>query len=191
MTAPRMFAFAAALALSAAIAIAPHAALALGSTPVTVTNPSVPVTVGNPDDPAAFAKAQGIQHPFQIGFSCKTPVVTFACSADFDLSTYEPNRRLIIEYIDGNCTIAAGANLVLIQMDTVVAAATVSHLLPILDHVGAPSPFDSGATSIVSFGQPVRIYADASTFINLIIAVSGGPVPNCTFNLSGQTIDVP
>ena len=187
MNAPRIFAFVTALVLSAAIAAAPHAALALGSTPVTVTNPSVPVTVGNPDDPAAFAKAQGIQHPFQMSLVCKTLVANFVCSSNFDLSVHFPNQRLIIEYAEVQCTIAADGPLVLAEFETMVSGDGSGHTLPIVDHIGAPASLGSG--NLVVLGQVVHVYADANTAIIFNAETSGSAPPVCTFTLNGQAID--
>ena len=186
MSGLRTFALGAALALIAVFAIAPHAGYTISSTPVTVVNPSVPVTVGNPDDPAAFAKAQGIQHPFHIVAGCAIKNIFF-CDGVTDFSALFPNQRIIIEYYNVTCSFSTGLSLRLVQFFD--ESNSVPYNAPILDHTGG---FDGFGGTTVAISQPVRIYLDAGTKLTLFTAAAGTTANsldlNCDYIFSGQAI---
>jgi len=192
MSVTRNFVFGVALALSVAFAAAPRAAFALGSTPVTVVNPSVPVTVGNPDDPAAFAKAQGIQHPFQTVIICSN--LGNGCSGSLDLASSNPNQRLIIEFVDAQCSMAPGASLFEVTIRNTGSGVEILHDLAIHDHLGVTLEAGTDhAHNQVPLAQLVRLYADANTTIvvNADAQTSNNSqsFASCALRLSGQAID--
>jgi hypothetical protein len=179
----RMFALGAALALIAAFAIAPHAAWTLSSTPVTVVNPSVPVTVGNPIDATVIAKAQGIQHPFTMGFFC-----TFSldvCQNDpTNPPTVPATQRWVIESVGYSCG-TDDRTLIFADISTTVAEQTVQFPLPV------PPPNISSALQFVQTALNLRVYEDpgAQVFFKFVAPGlrSGG---SCILTISGQAIDI-
>ena len=183
MSGLRNLACGAALALIAVFAIAPHAGYTISSTPVMVVNP---VTVGNPDDPAAFAKAQGIQHPFHIVAGCAIKNLFF-CVGVTDFSALFPNQRIIIEYYNVTCSFSTGLSLRLVEFSD--ESNSVPYNAPILDHTGG---FDGFGGTTVVISQPVRIYLDAGTRLTLFAAAAGTTANslnlNCEYIFSGQAI---
>ena len=184
---PHRHALAACLLVSA-ISAAPYPALALSSTPVTVTNP---VTIANPDDPAAFAKAQGIQHPFHITARCPEGDSQACVLTDaVDFSTLFPNQRIIIEYYSISCTFVTGLSLRTVEF--IDSNNFIHYSAPILDHAGASVNF----VSAVTIAQPARIYLDPGTKLDLSATAFGTPTSitnlvglSCDYVFSGQAID--
>lgn len=160
--------------LVAAIAvIAPSLAFAIGSTPVTVVNPT------------DIAKAQGIQQPYQATVFCATAGV--GCSGDLQLAS---GQRLVIEYVSGHCGIDNRSLLAEIYVTTVSNGAIANHFISLTDKRGVPI---SAATNDADFGRTVRFYADAGSVMR-VQAIVGGSVTTgafCFFNISGQSVSVP
>ena len=187
MSGLRNLACGAALALIAVFAIAPHAGYTISSTPVMVVNP---VTVGNPDDPAAFAKAQGIQHPFHITARCPEGDSQACVLTDaVDFSTLFPNQRIIIEYYSISCTFVTGLSLRTVEF--IDSNNFIHYSAPILDHAGASVNF----VSAVTIAQPARIYLDPGTKLDLSATAFGTPTSitnlvglSCDYVFSGQAI---
>lgn len=163
------------IALTAAIT--PSLAFALGSTPVTVVNPT------------EIAKAQGIEKPFQATIQC---VRTFGASCSG--STAVPsNQRLIIEYVSGSCEIDSRSQLIAdVIVSTTSSGVSVSHYINVTDKRGVSR--GGGVAFDANFGQQVRIYADTGVvFLTLFAAglttIPG--IPDCTIALSGQAVSLP
>lgn len=161
--------------LSTSLALASSNALALGSTPVTVVNP------------ADIAKSEGIQHPFHQSILCDDGQ-DFECLGSMTLS----NQRAVIELVSGNCNINNGVSLVELALLTVVGGSGGNQDIPIVDRVGIDT---SSGKHFISFGGPVRIYADANTQIQAAAFGVGSDLTHlgfvCAVQISGQLIDVP
>lgn len=181
-SATRQFAFTTALALGAAIAGAPHAALALGSTPVTVVNPSLPVTVGNPDDPSSFAKARNaIRHSFLLTKVCRFDD-TVNCAAGFDFQATNANQAIIIEDASGLCVVATGHQLLDAQIDVSSGNVVNSLFLATPDHLGA--------NGTIPFGQLVHLSLAPNTAINFSTEIDFFTAGiQCLLSVSGEAID--
>jgi hypothetical protein len=152
-------------------------AWALGSTPVTVVNPS------------DVAKAEGIQHPYQTEVDC-TFNNTNGCSiVPFNVPA---NQRFVFEYVAGACALPPGGMLTQVVVGTQAGGANAGHRLGITDHTGT-ADLTTGSV-VVSFGQTVRIYADPNTIVTATAvspAGSNNGSQSCLFTFSGQAIDVP
>lgn len=165
-------------ALAVVAALIPCLAQAIGSVPVTIVNP------------ADIAKAQGIHHPFQVGIAC--PAINHvACHGDLTVGP----QRMVVEYVSVSCTVENGRQYVgSVQIITQVGGSNQIHSLTVTDRVGTFSPNGSVFTE-VDFGEPVTIYADAGSHVqvyataNQITQFDG--YPNCTLTFSGQAIDGP
>ena len=79
----------------------PALVCAAGPVPVPPTAP-VAVTIINP---ASIAKAEGVQHPFQLAVSCES-TGSATCESPFKLPA---NRRLVIEYVSSRCNVPANS----------------------------------------------------------------------------------
>jgi hypothetical protein len=156
-------------------------ALALGSTPVTVTNP------------ADIAKAEGIQHSFQANLQCANSTSNGFATFCSGTATLPANQRVVIEWVSLECFIDSAE---LLRRAIVHTATTTlfedggfgssgDHTLNIIDH--------SGAGGDVSIGQPVRFYGDAGTQISVEAQETGSHAGSffCTFGFTGQAIDTP
>jgi hypothetical protein len=177
MSTVRNLALSTAFALSATFAAAPHAAFALGSTPVTVTNP------------ADIAKAEGIQHPFHAEIDC-TVQDGFSCNGTFALSSSSnANQKITIEYVSGACNIDQGNGATrghMILFDA-VGNNPETKVIPISDHFGV----NPGGEQILAFGQPTRLYAVPNGSIQVFFeAIKSDPtIFTCAYFLSGQGVD--
>src|SRR5438045_979271 len=116
--------------------LSPETAWALGSTPVTVVNPT------------DIAKASGIQHPYQ-----DEPGSCAFGGGDSCTKVFNPpaNQRVVIEYVSGACAFDGGAPLVQVVVVTTVNGIGVAHRLAITDHNGVAE----NGVSDVPFGQMV------------------------------------
>jgi len=166
-----------ALALSATFAAGPHAAFALGSTPVTVTNP------------ADIAKAEGIQHPFHAQIDC-TVQNGFSCDGSFALSSSSnANQKITIEYVSGACNIDQGNGVTRghILLFDAAGGNLETNVIPVSDHFGV----NPGGEQILAFGQPTRLYAVPNGSIEVFVeAIKADPtIFTCSYFLSGQGVD--
>jgi hypothetical protein len=181
-----MFALGAALALVAAVAIAPHAGYTLSSTPVTVINSSVPVTVGNPIDPVIIAKAQGIQHPFTMQFGCTFPIQSNTCQTDIT-RTVPTTQRWVIESVGYSCNTD---NTTLITATIVTVSPSVREVIEF--PLPVPPPSTGFETLFFQSALNLRLYEDPGTLFSFEFAteVFGGTRGGCNVVISGQAIDV-
>lgn len=175
------------LALVAALALSSAHAWALGSTPVTITNPSVnidgTVSVSNPADPTAFAKApNAIQHPFAMSNQCFFAGDT-VCKITFDFSRTNPNQIIVIEDASGTCIISSGFQLLEAQVDAMAGEV----FLPISDHIGAPFGTNSRLFTVSQFVHFSVIPNQAVDFLVEATAPSVGQ--SCFLALTGEAID--
>jgi hypothetical protein len=144
-------------------------AWALGSTPVTVVNP------------ADIAKAEGIQHPYQMGeIDCPfDPPFLNACLGHLNTP---PTQRLVIEFVSAACGLDAGVTFTRASITTNVGAG----IQGVTHHLAVPAPPSA------NISQLVRIYADPATTMSFSVeTTANNPGAACIFSLSGQTIDVP
>ena len=166
------------------LAFCSRSALVCAANPVPVPVPTAPgVTVTNP---AAIAKAEGIQHPFQESLDCR-PSASLTCEPSFTLNN---NRRLVIEYVSAICTIPTNTVLQGVGVRTTVGSG--GEILHVLNHVDHPSS-DIATPHIAIAAHAVRIYADAGSTVRFAAAVRSTGVPDwsCNVSLSGQSIEVP
>ena len=160
--------------LAASFALASSSALALGSTPVTVTNPT------------DIAKAQGVQHAFGDQAVCKADAIGGTCDATFDLATsFNANQRVVLEFVSAQCTMAPNFPLDAVMVFTTVNGALVAHFLPVLDHFGT----GNGAGNHVAVGQVIRDYADPNSTITFRARAMQTGLVDCNFSFTGQAID--
>jgi hypothetical protein len=93
------------------------------------------------------------------------------------------NRRTVIEYISGDCVRSGDITLIQISLGNIVGGIAAQHPVRF-----ALNPLDS---RFLEAAQPVRIYADAGTFVGLGSSLSSNAVPGsvrCTLTLSGHTV---
>ena len=159
----------------------PALVCAAGPVPVPPTAP-VGVIVINP---ASIAKAEGIQHPFQLAVSCESTGLA-TCESTFKLPA---NRRLVIEYVSSRCNVPANSVLLSMGVSTTVTAPPppVPHLLNHFDHPAT----DQALPHFAIAAHSVKLYADAGSDVILHAALNAAQTWNCDFSLSGQTVDVP
>jgi hypothetical protein len=138
------------------------------------------VTVVNPAD---IAKAEGIQHPFQTNFSCVFSGYPNFCGNSFQTPA---SQRLVIEFISGDCDLDYGIGIYSVTVDTEVGGKLYGHVLS----VQAPVSYGNRPKTI---SQPVRLYADPNTRIQIFVSLTGNnPIGwTCSFGVSGQAVDVP
>lgn len=174
------------LALVAALALSSAHAWALGSTPVTITNPSVnidgTVSVSNPADPTAFAKApNAIQHPFAISNQCFFAGDT-VCKITFDFSRTNPNQIIVIEDASGTCIINSGSQLLEAQVDAMAGEV----FIPVSDHIGAPI----GTKRLFTITQFVHFSVIPNqAVVFLVEATDPLAGQSCFLALTGEAID--
>lgn len=160
--------------------LVPTCSWALGSTPVTVVNPT------------DIAKAQGIQRPWSGAINCAAQSPSYYCRGFLTLPT---TYRVVIEYVSASCLID---NTVQILRDVSIQAYTggfgLTFSLSFPDRYGTQGNSGSSINE-VNLGQMVRFYAEAGSTIggyaytNTTTSFTG--YPNCDITLSGQAIDVP
>ncbi|HET7380147.1 MAG TPA: hypothetical protein VFJ24_08925 [Gaiellales bacterium] len=160
------------IALFAAfVVMAPPAVWALGSTPVTVVNPS------------DIAKAQGIQHPTQFVITCTFNGLS-TCADSFTVGT---NARLIIEFVSVNCTGMPATNRMATLLVSVDNGGGIFNdwTLNLVDH--AP------IAGVLTSSQPMRVYANPGAIVRGFAQTdsNSGVFTFCFFNISGQQTDVP
>jgi hypothetical protein len=162
------------------LALCLHCALVRAADPLPVPTPPGPGI--NINNPAAIAKAEGIQHPFQHSDVCTSTAAT--CEQSFTLSA---NRRLVIEYVSVICSIPANVALQVAAVRTTLSGTEVTH---VLNHTDRPP---AATTHAGIAAHVVKLYADAATTIRFIAAVDATNVAEwtCNLSLSGQTVDVP
>jgi hypothetical protein len=164
--------------LAVVAALIPCLAQAIGSVPVTIVNP------------ADIAKAQGIHHPFQVGIAC--PAINHvACHGDLTLGP----QRVVFEYVSVSCTVENGRQYVgSVRISTQAGGSNQDHFLTVTDRVGTFSPNGSVFTE-VDFGEPVTIYADGGSFLQVYVTANQltqfDGYPNCSLTFSGEAISGP
>lgn len=142
-------------------------AWALGSTPVTVVNPS------------DIAKAEGIQHPYQAGIPCAFGATGIPSSCSGSL-TAPPAQRLVIEFVSATCGLNPGVAIIGATLGTSVSGSFVTHSF------AAPAP------SSENLGQQVRLYADPGSTLEFSLDLSAvNPGGGCIVSVSGQAVAVP
>ena len=170
------------LAFGAALGLFFAASLTFGSsngnTPAHDTKPAAVVNSGD--------TAKGIQRPLHDGIRCSGRGAR--CSGSMRLS----DQRAIIEFVSGMCAINPGLALRSVDISTVADGGSAQvQPIPLVDHVGT----SDGVSRFITFGSPVRIYADASTLIEADATADGrgqatAPL-NCEVEISGQLINGP
>jgi hypothetical protein len=182
MSGLRNLACGAALALIAVFAIAPHAGYTISSTPVMVVNP---VTVGNPDDPAAFAKAQNIQHPFSMQFECSFNFSIF-CEADPTNPPRVPaTQRWAVESLSYRCMTARSEFLIDAGITTMTGLA--AHFLPFVSTPIVSNVLNGNVTNVA---LNLRFYEEPGAPISFTFLASDITTGQCNITISGQAIDV-
>jgi hypothetical protein len=187
------------LALGASIfaaLIAPAQAQSQGSAPVTITGPlPLPITgttsLSGPISITGTLSTRDVDNParspFQAtlctsgSFLSSTPP---GCS-NLDFKTQVPsNRRMVIEYVSGECSVGGAVGFIRLGISTTVAGVGADHRLHLQQ-----DPLDSRFFDIT---QQKRLYADPGTFVGLGgSAGSAGANPGsyrCTVTLSGYTV---
>jgi hypothetical protein len=148
---------------------------------------STPVQVTNPAD---IAKAEGIQLPFMQQIDCVAgnKAGSNHCNGSFQFASTE---RVVIEYASSHCVQTDGAQITEMLVGTTVNGATASSEINVLN----PSGVSADGQSIVSVGEPVRLYSDAGSTVTVEAQTTRTPGANlplsCTFVLSGQSVSVP
>lgn len=149
-----------------------------GTAPAHDTTPVAVVSSGN--------IAKGIEHPLHGDIRCSGQ--GSQCSGSMQLS----NQRAIIEFVSGMCTINPGLALRFVKISTVAGSGSSQvQPIPLVDHVGT----SDGVSRFITFGSPVRIYADANSLIQADATADGSvqataPV-DCEVEISGQLINAP
>ena len=189
------------LTLALVAGLAPFNVHALGSTPVTVVNPT-PIPVGITGTPnvnvtntvpvtgnvsitnsSDIAKAQGIQHPFQIRLEGNA-INSYISVAGYQVPA---NQRLVVESVEAECTFSSTQVPVAFKLSTTVNSSFVEHILNI-----DPNQF---RRPLYQQSQQVRFYADAGSSVGIAIFADSTSsligYPNCNFYLSGQLVDAP
>jgi hypothetical protein len=149
--------------------------------PVTVVSPpNAPLTV-NIGNPAAIAKAEGIQHPFSTEIQCQATNGA-PCEATFNAP---PNQRLVLEYIGAHCGMSSTAQLAFAEIGATNAGAATLNFLGLNSVV-------AGAVNSQSVAQLMRIYVDAGTTVTVTFSISSITASaNCGGGIQGQAINVP
>lgn len=168
----------------AAMLIATCSPAMLRAAPAPVPVPPTAPTEVTVTNPASIAKAEGIQHPFQLEVSCDSPS-SASCELSFRLPA---NRRLVLEYVSSKCLVPA--NTVLLSMDVSTTVAPATPTRHVLNHVDHP-PIDPALPHLAIAAHSVKLYADAGSDVILHAALNVAQAWNCDFSLSGQTVDVP
>ena len=153
------------------VLVAPSAAGAIGSTPVTVVNSN------------DLAKAQGIQHPIQFVIFCPFASGSTACGGNFSVPA---SQRLIIEFVSVNCISMPAANrMAALILQVSNGANFTEYTLNLVDH--------SPIAGILTASQPMKVYADPGTTLGGVALTESGntAATQCFFNVAGQAIDIP
>jgi len=167
---------------------------ATGGSPTFLTNPT-PVIIQNPTtnpapativNPADIAKAEGIQHPYQVNVRCQWKGGN-GCD-QIDPVKAPATQRLVIEYASGLCVMDVGLQVAGVDIQTTAGGVIATHQLTVVDPVGVTR----GGFPHVSFGQTVRLYVDPNTNVNIeVLSSNVSTFADCDIALSGQAIDVP
>src|SRR5215831_19236684 len=163
--------------ISGTVGLAPGASLRINNT---VTDP---VRVRNVND--------AIQ-PFQAEGFCSAPAGVAGCAAT--IFTVPAGKRAVVEYYNGFANFAnvsAAGQVALVGLRTTVAGQVGLNYLP--PTPPAVSNFSAPGAG-TSWGQQVRLYADAGTTIlgdGLPTNIPTASPYNFTFNIRGYLVDVP
>ncbi len=153
------------------------------------------VFVNNPvGNPVRVRDVNDAQQPVQANADCTSAAGTIGCG--INLYTVPQGKRLVIEYASVS-TCSLPGQIAVMSLLTTVGGSTTSHFVP--STPPAPSPGSNaigcnGVTpsSISSFGQQLRIYADPSSTIGVEVDRDSN-VGNASYTvtMSGYLVDVP
>jgi hypothetical protein len=141
------------------------------------------VTVVNPGD---FAKAEGIQQPYQTYATCSFGGGGFE-DQECDVTIQTPaTQRLVIEFVTGQCSLVGNNGIYNAIIGTTAGGNFVAHYLAVQPR-SFPAPGNGTLQQTIS--QQLRIYADPLSTIEFNVFASGPNTPEvCFFTLSGQAV---
>lgn len=162
-----------------------------GSAPVTIVGPlPVPVTLSGATSVSGTVAVRDVDNaarsPFQFTLCTSTgfgATPTPSCTNQPTSFQVSGNRRLVIEYMSGECGLGGDANLVRQVLFTTAGGTAAQHPLHL-----QRDPIDSRFFDIA---QQVRIYADPGTTAGIGGSFGGGAGSGsirCTLTLSGYTV---
>jgi hypothetical protein len=133
-----------------------------------------PVTLVRDVDTAALRAFQAQLCVEQGGPACAEPNTLTVPAVT---STGEPVRRLVIEYVSGECLLIGSGSVSIFGITTVVNGVSMLHRL-------VPAPPASGSRTVAA--QDTRLYADPGTEIRFVVSVSASNI--CTTAISGHLV---
>ena len=121
-----------------------------GSAPVTIVSP-LPLPVSDVNRPAM------------------TPVQYNFVPAGFDPYVVPADKRLVIEYVSGSCTVEGSGRISAAYLTTSVATQKTPHsFYPVLTASTADN------SNILVLSHPTRLYADPATEVFATVSIIGG-----------------
>jgi hypothetical protein len=140
---------------------------------------ATPVTVENPAD---IAKAEGIQTPITLTFSCTIPAGFSTCAALSERYTVPANKRLVLESVSYQLVSPPYYPPIAPRDVEIEVNYYGTYFLPLPPHLD---------TDPVSQTLVFRAYAKAGDIIYAYFAATAGRPINCSITISGQLINVP
>ncbi len=136
-----------------------------------VNTTSSPVPNRDVDNPA--------NQPFSANIGIR-PFVPSSFNVPATTGSGQPVRRLVIEEVDGNCSVATGTTLFTLQLSTVANGVNTQHFLP-FSGIGVVGGGE------VNGAESTRLYADPGTSVSIAQNSSDNRV-ECGVNISGYLV---
>src|SRR5262249_21900107 len=121
-----------------------------------------------------------VDEPFQ-GAMCDSVGNLIACGHPASLAV-PIGKRLVIEYVSGNCAVATGS-LLNLSLKTFLGGSLGFHMLNL-------APFSS-SQGAANYGHVTRIYADPASTVTVELAGENFPNAACNVFVSGSLVDAP